>query len=239
MSEAMRDYTVLYNTRSSLWRAHHSASRDVRDQHIGRVLDCAMVAALESVACRVGTQERAGLSEERFSVRRLRLFGGEELVDLHHKPGQRMEPIEPRVREHEASHDGRPCGAGTWLPAGGWPRRVPVRPWICWRGWPPSVSFGVNRPRKRRAGDGTPGGRPLPSEGLMRDCSVVTERRDPRKMPARPIEQVRERVIDSLSEHFARDNLSLDELETRMTRVYAASTPQEVEALLAGLPVLN
>src|SRR5687768_1120444 len=111
MSEAMRDYTVLYNTRSSLWRAHHSASRDVRDQHIGRVLDCAMVAALESVACRVGTQERAGLSEERFSVRRLRLFGGEELVDLHHKPGQRMEPIEPRVREHESKEHAAPFNA--------------------------------------------------------------------------------------------------------------------------------
>jgi hypothetical protein len=73
----------------------------------------------------------------------------------------------------------------------------------------------------------------------MRDCSLVTEPRDPRQLPARPIEQVRERVIDSLSEHFARDHLSLDELETRMAGVYAASTPQEVEALLEGLPALT
>jgi hypothetical protein len=57
-------------------------------------------------------------------------------------------------------------------------------------------------------------------------------------MPARPIEQVRERVIDALSEHFARDHLTLDELETRMARVYAATTPHEVEALLEGLPAL-
>src|SRR5690348_4795944 len=69
----------------------------------------------------------------------------------------------------------------------------------------------------------------------MRDSSVVT---DPRPLPVRPIEQVRERVIEALSEHFARDNLSLDELETRMARVYSATTPQEVDSLLDGLPAL-
>jgi hypothetical protein len=69
----------------------------------------------------------------------------------------------------------------------------------------------------------------------MRDSSVVT---DPRPLPTRPIEQVRERVIEALSEHFARDNLSLDELDTRMARVYSAATPQEVDALLDGLPAL-
>jgi hypothetical protein len=73
----------------------------------------------------------------------------------------------------------------------------------------------------------------------MRDCSGVSEPREPRQLPARPIEQVRERVIEALSEHFARDHLSLDELETRMTRVYSASTPLEVDALLEGLPALT
>jgi hypothetical protein len=61
---------------------------------------------------------------------------------------------------------------------------------------------------------------------------------DPRQLPTRPIEQVRERVVEALSEHFARDHLSIDELETRMARVYAATTPQEVDALLDGLPAL-
>ena len=61
---------------------------------------------------------------------------------------------------------------------------------------------------------------------------------DPRQLPTRPIEQVRERVIEALSEHFSRDNLSLDDLDTRMARVYAATTSQEVEALLDGLPAL-
>lgn len=70
----------------------------------------------------------------------------------------------------------------------------------------------------------------------MRDCSVVT---DPRPLPVRPIEQVRERVVEALSEHFARDHLSLDELETRMARVYAATTPADVDALVADLPALG
>jgi hypothetical protein len=69
----------------------------------------------------------------------------------------------------------------------------------------------------------------------MRDSSGVT---DPRQLPTRPIEQVRERVVEALSEHFARDNLTLDDLETRMAGVYAASTPADVEALLDGLPAL-
>ena len=65
----------------------------------------------------------------------------------------------------------------------------------------------------------------------MAQSSFVT---DPRQLPARPIEQVRERVVEALSEHFARDNLTLDELETRMARVYSATTPQEVDSLLDG-----
>ena len=49
---------------------------------------------------------------------------------------------------------------------------------------------------------------------------------------------MRERVIEALSEHFARDNISIDDLETRMAGVYAATTPQAVDALLDGLPAL-
>jgi hypothetical protein len=70
---------------------------------------------------------------------------------------------------------------------------------------------------------------------MMRDSSFVT---DPRSLPVRPIEQVRERVIEALSEHFARDHLSLDELETRMARVYSATTPADVDAIVSDLPAL-
>jgi hypothetical protein len=75
----------------------------------------------------------------------------------------------------------------------------------------------------------------LPSLAAMGDCSGVT---DPRPIPVRPIEHVRERVVEALSEHFARDHLTLDELETRMARVYAATTPAEVDSLVADLPAL-
>ena len=44
--------------------------------------------------------------------------------------------------------------------------------------------------------------------------------------------------MEALSEHFARDHLSMDELETRMARVYAATTPADVDALVADLPAL-
>jgi uncharacterized protein DUF1707 len=78
-------------------------------------------------------------------------------------------------------------------------------------------------------------GDPIPSAAAMAQSSGVT---DPRQLPARPIEQVRERVVEALSEHFARDHLSLDELETRLARVYSSTTPAEVDALLDGLPAL-
>ena len=45
-------------------------------------------------------------------------------------------------------------------------------------------------------------------------------------------------MVEVLSEHFARDHLTLDELETRMARVYAATTPAEVDALVEDLPAL-
>ena len=85
---------------------------------------------------------------------------------------------------------------------------------------------------------GAPGSRrahPLPSTPRIRDSSGVT---DPRPLPVRPIEQTRERVIEALSEHFARDHLSLDDLETRMAQVYAATTSAEIDALVSDLPAL-
>jgi hypothetical protein len=61
---------------------------------------------------------------------------------------------------------------------------------------------------------------------------------EPRPLPVRPIQQVRERVVEQLSEHFARDHLTLDDLEVRMARVYSATTPAEIDALVEDLPAL-
>jgi hypothetical protein len=49
---------------------------------------------------------------------------------------------------------------------------------------------------------------------------------------------VRERVVERLSTHYARDQLTLEDLEARLERVYAARTTDAVESVLAGLPAL-
>jgi hypothetical protein len=58
----------------------------------------------------------------------------------------------------------------------------------------------------------------------------------PEQRPLASIVDERERVIQRLSEHFANDRLSLDELETRMELVYKASTAAELQQLTADLP---
>jgi hypothetical protein len=58
-------------------------------------------------------------------------------------------------------------------------------------------------------------------------------------LPARQLESARERVIDTLSTHFANDDLSMEELERRIERVYAAQTQAAITEVLAGLPVLG
>jgi len=57
--------------------------------------------------------------------------------------------------------------------------------------------------------------------------------------PQRPVLSLvdeRERVIQQLSDHFANDRLSLDELESRMELVYKAGTVAELQRLTADLP---
>ena len=49
------------------------------------------------------------------------------------------------------------------------------------------------------------------------------------------LEQVRERTIDQLSQHFANDNLSLDELDRRLELAYRAHSPAELRALTSDL----
>lgn len=57
-------------------------------------------------------------------------------------------------------------------------------------------------------------------------------------LPQRQIENARERVIDALSTHFANDDISMEELERRIERVYAAQTLAAVGDALVGLPAL-
>jgi hypothetical protein len=51
-----------------------------------------------------------------------------------------------------------------------------------------------------------------------------------------PVGVVRERVIQTLSEAFANDQLSVAELEDRLEKVYRATNAEEAMALIAGLP---
>jgi hypothetical protein len=50
------------------------------------------------------------------------------------------------------------------------------------------------------------------------------------------VASVRERVIERLSEHFAHDRLTIDELDRRLERAYAATSLRELDALTADLP---
>ena len=50
--------------------------------------------------------------------------------------------------------------------------------------------------------------------------------------------EMRDRVVQQLSEQFAADRLSLDELERRLDLVYQAASPADLAVLTADLPVL-
>lgn len=51
-----------------------------------------------------------------------------------------------------------------------------------------------------------------------------------------PIERERERAIETLSQHFAHDNLSLEELERRIEQVYRARTVPALREITKDLP---
>jgi hypothetical protein len=51
-----------------------------------------------------------------------------------------------------------------------------------------------------------------------------------------PLERERERTIELLSQHFANDNLSLDELESRLEQVYRAGSVPALRELTRDLP---
>lgn len=58
----------------------------------------------------------------------------------------------------------------------------------------------------------------------------------PEQRPVGSLVDERERVIQQLSEQFANDRLSLDELESRMELAYKASSVGELQRLTADLP---
>lgn len=55
----------------------------------------------------------------------------------------------------------------------------------------------------------------------------------------RQIEEQRTRIVDALTQHFAQDDLTMEELEQRLSLVYAARTPSALSAVLDGLPSLT
>ena len=57
-----------------------------------------------------------------------------------------------------------------------------------------------------------------------------------RDAPIVSIERERERTIELLSQHFAHDNLSLEELERRMEQVYRAASVPALRELTKDLP---
>jgi len=58
----------------------------------------------------------------------------------------------------------------------------------------------------------------------------------PEQRPIPSLSDERERVIQQLSEHFANDRLSLDELELRMELAYKAGSIGDLQRLTADLP---
>lgn len=55
-------------------------------------------------------------------------------------------------------------------------------------------------------------------------------------LPIRPLSRAREQKITELSNHFASDDLTLEDLERRIERVYKAANIAELDAITADLP---
>jgi hypothetical protein len=66
----------------------------------------------------------------------------------------------------------------------------------------------------------------------------MTSSPPPEQRPIVSLTDERERVIQQLSEHFANDRLSLDELESRMELAYKATSVGDLQRLTADLPSL-
>ena len=60
---------------------------------------------------------------------------------------------------------------------------------------------------------------------------------DPIQAPV-PLQREREHTVKLLIDHYAADNLTVDEFESRLDSAYTAASHADLERLLAGLPVL-
>jgi len=60
---------------------------------------------------------------------------------------------------------------------------------------------------------------------------------DPLQPPV-PLQRERENAVQVLIDHYAADNLTVEEFESRLDSAYAAATTAQLEDLLSGLPVL-
>ena len=60
-----------------------------------------------------------------------------------------------------------------------------------------------------------------------------------RSVPADSLDAARDRAVERLSVHYARDQLTLEELESRLEQAYAARTAEALDSVLAGLPALS
>lgn len=61
---------------------------------------------------------------------------------------------------------------------------------------------------------------------------------DPSAISLAPTAMQREQIVQRLCTHFASNHLTMDELEQRIDRAYKAPSVAELDALVAGLPVL-
>jgi len=57
-------------------------------------------------------------------------------------------------------------------------------------------------------------------------------------VPSASLDSARERAVERLSIHYASGQLTLEELESRLERAYAARTSQALDEVLSGLPAL-
>ena len=60
-----------------------------------------------------------------------------------------------------------------------------------------------------------------------------------RPLPANSLDAAREQAVERLSIHYARDQLTLEELESRLEQAYAARTSEALDSVLVGLPELS
>lgn len=56
--------------------------------------------------------------------------------------------------------------------------------------------------------------------------------------PPIPLKREKDQVVKSLIDHYAADNLTVEEFESRLDSAYAATTRVQLDDLLTGLPVL-